>query len=51
MKRFIAGIVAMLSACATAQQPWQKIQMLTAAEVAERWGRLRRSTGRNRTTV
>ena len=37
MKRFIAGIVAILSACAMAQQPWQKIQMLTAAEVTERW--------------
>jgi hypothetical protein len=37
MKRLIAGIVAILSACATAQQPWQKIQMPTAAEVADRW--------------
>jgi hypothetical protein len=37
MKSFIAGIVAIISACAMAQQPWQKIQMPTATEIAQRW--------------
>jgi hypothetical protein len=37
MKRFVAGFVTIVSACAMAQQPWQKIQMPTAAEVAQRW--------------
>jgi alpha-L-rhamnosidase len=37
MKRFIGGFVALISACAMAQQPWQRIQMPTAAEVGQRW--------------
>ena len=37
MKGFTAGFLAIISVCAMAQQPWQKIQMPTAAEVAQRW--------------
>jgi hypothetical protein len=38
MKTIVAVVVAICSLGAVAQQPWQKIQMPTAAEVAERWG-------------
>src|SRR5215469_5242789 len=38
MKAIVTGLVAICSLCAMAQQPWQKIQMPTAAEVAETWG-------------
>ncbi len=37
MKLFVTVLVAILSGSAVAQQPWQKIQMPTAAQVAETW--------------
>jgi hypothetical protein len=38
MKAIVTVVVAICSLGAVAQQPWQKIQMPTAAEVAETWG-------------
>src|ERR1700732_1292987 len=37
MKAIVTVLVAICPLGAVAQQPWQKIQMLTAAEVAETW--------------
>jgi hypothetical protein len=37
MKVFVAVLVAIFSLRAVAQQPWQKIQMPTASQVAEIW--------------
>jgi hypothetical protein len=37
MKLSVTVLVAILSCSAVAQQPWQKIQMPTAAQVAETW--------------
>jgi hypothetical protein len=37
MKIAFAGVLAFVSTVAPAQQPWQKIQMPTAAQVAQRW--------------
>jgi hypothetical protein len=37
MKLFVTSIVAIWSLSAAAQQPWQKIQMPTASEVAQTW--------------
>ena len=37
MKIVVAGLMAIVSTLAPAQQPWQKIQMPTAAQVAQIW--------------
>jgi hypothetical protein len=37
MKSFVTVLVAICSLCAGAQQPWQKIQMPTAGQVAQTW--------------
>src|SRR5271155_2265348 len=37
MKIVLAGVFAFVSTLAAAQQPWQKIQMPTAAQVAQVW--------------
>ena len=37
MKAIVTALVAICSLSAVAQQPWQKIQMPTAAEVAQTW--------------
>jgi len=37
MKAFVAGFVAICSVAAAGQQPWQSIQMPTAAQVAQTW--------------
>jgi hypothetical protein len=37
MKAIVTGLVAICSMSAVAQQPWQKIQMPTAAQVAQTW--------------
>jgi hypothetical protein len=37
MKILLTGLIAIVSASAAAQQPWQSIQMLTADEVAQIW--------------
>jgi hypothetical protein len=37
MKTFLAGLIAIVSTSVLAQQPWQKIQMPTADEVAQTW--------------
>jgi len=37
MKKFVTGLVAICSMGAVAQQPWQRIQMPTAAQVEQTW--------------
>jgi hypothetical protein len=37
MKAFVTVLVSICCLGAVGQQPWQKIQMPTAAEVAETW--------------
>ena len=37
MKTFLAGLIAIVSTSVLAQQPWQRIQMLTADEAAQTW--------------